>query len=43
MFNNPFFVFENRAIYEITWKNIVEPDRLQMAIYTAQALCALDN
>jgi len=23
---------ENRAFYEIMWKNTVEPDRLQMAI-----------
>jgi len=26
MFNNPFFL-ENRAVYEIMWKNAVEPDR----------------
>ena len=26
MFNN-FFFFENRAVYEIMWKNMVEPDR----------------
>jgi hypothetical protein len=30
MFNNHFL--ENRAIYEIIWKNIVEPDRTKMAI-----------
>ena len=24
---------ENRAIYEIMWKNMVEPERLQMTIY----------
>ena len=24
---------ENRAVYEITWKNIVEPGRLQMKIW----------
>ena len=28
MFNN--FFFENHAVYEIRWKNIVEPDRPQM-------------
>ena len=33
-FNN--FFFENRAVYEIMWKNIVEPDRPQMTI---QCLC----
>ena len=29
MFNN-FFFFENRAVYEIMWKNIVQPRRLQL-------------
>jgi hypothetical protein len=24
--------FENRAVYEIMWKNMVEPDRPQMTI-----------
>jgi len=27
------FFFENHAFYEITWKNIVEPYRLQMKIW----------
>jgi hypothetical protein len=31
IFNN--FYFENRAVYDITWKNIVEPYRPQMAIW----------
>ena len=26
------FISENRAVYEIIWKNIVQPDRLQMTI-----------
>jgi hypothetical protein len=26
------FFSENRAVYEIMWKNIVEPDRPQMTI-----------
>jgi len=26
MFNKLFFFFENRAVYEIMWKNVVEPD-----------------
>jgi len=30
MFNT--FFSENRAVYEIMWKNTVEPDRSQMAI-----------
>jgi hypothetical protein len=30
MFNNIFP--ENRAVYEIMWKNIVKPDRAQMTI-----------
>ena len=32
MFNNFFFFFENRAIYEIVWKNCIEPNRPQMII-----------
>ena len=28
-----FFFFENRAVYEIMWKNIVDPIRPQMAIW----------
>jgi len=31
VFNN-FFFSENCAIYEIMWKNLVEPDRPKMAI-----------
>jgi hypothetical protein len=30
VFNN--FFFENRAVFEITWKNLVEPDRPQMKL-----------
>jgi hypothetical protein len=32
MFNNVFFSFENRSVYEIMWNNAVELDRPQMAI-----------
>jgi len=32
MFGN-FFFFENRAVYEITWKNIVERGRSQMRMW----------
>jgi len=28
------FFFENRAIYEIMWKNILEPNRPQMTIWS---------
>jgi len=35
-----FFFFKNRAVYEIMWKNIVEPDRPQMTIYSACAFHA---
>ena len=31
MFNN-FFLSKNRAVYDIMWKNMVEPDRPQMTI-----------
>ena len=33
MFNNiSFFFFENRAVYETTWKNIIDPYRQQMTL-----------
>jgi hypothetical protein len=28
----PYFFFENHAIYEIKWKNVVEPERPQVTI-----------
>jgi hypothetical protein len=31
VFNN--FLFENRAFYELMWKNIVERDRLRVTIW----------
>jgi hypothetical protein len=37
MFNN--FFFENREIYEIMWKNIVERDRLQMTVWCMHIAC----
>jgi hypothetical protein len=33
IFSNHFFFSENRAVYEIMWKNIVEPDRSQKIIW----------
>ena len=33
MFHKRYFFFENLVIYEIIWKNIVEPDRPQMTIW----------
>ena len=33
VYNNLFFLFENRAIYEIMWKNIVEPGRPRMTMW----------
>jgi hypothetical protein len=30
LFNN--FSFENLAVYEVMWKNVVEPDRPQLII-----------
>jgi hypothetical protein len=33
MFNKLFFFFENRAVYEIKWKNIVETGRQQATIW----------
>jgi hypothetical protein len=36
----PFF-FLNRAVYEITWKYIAEPDRPQMTIWRMHIACWL--
>jgi hypothetical protein len=36
MFNN---FFENRAVYEIMWKNIIEPDRPKMTIWPMCIAC----
>jgi hypothetical protein len=36
------FFFEIRAVYEIMWKNIVQPDRLHMYDNIAHAHCMLD-
>jgi hypothetical protein len=33
MFDNCFSFFENRAVYEKMWKNIVQPDRSQTTIW----------
>ena len=38
MFNN--FSSENRAVYEIVWKNMVEPNRPQNTYYGASTLHA---
>ena len=34
-----FFFFENRAVYEIMWKNTVERDGLQMTIWRMRIAC----
>jgi hypothetical protein len=33
------FFFENFAVYEITWKNIVEPQRPQMTVWRMRIAC----
>ena len=33
------FFFENRVIYEIMWKNIVESDRIQITIWRMRVMC----
>ena len=33
VFNNFFFFFENRVVYEIMWKNIVESERPHVTIW----------
>jgi hypothetical protein len=35
--------FLNRAVYEIMWKNVVQPDRPQMAIWRMRIACWIDN
>ena len=40
MFNN-FFFFENRAVFEIMWKIIVEPDRSEMTIWRVHIACLI--
>jgi hypothetical protein len=43
MFNT---FFENRAVYEIIWKNILEPDRPQKTIWRmrfARLICKPTN
>ena len=37
MLNN--FIAKSRAVYEIMWKNIVEPDRLQTTIWRMRTAC----
>jgi len=36
-----YFVVENRAVYEITWKNEVEPDRPYMIVWLMRISCWL--
>jgi hypothetical protein len=33
------FFFENPAVCEIVWKNVVKPDRPQMAIWRMRIAC----
>jgi hypothetical protein len=33
------FIVENRGVYEIIWKNILEPGRLQMTIWRLRIAC----
>jgi len=37
MFNNLFF--ENHAVYEIIWKNVVERGRSQITIWRMRIVC----
>ena len=36
---NIFFFSKNRAVYDITWKNIIELDRPQMTIWRMRIIC----
>jgi hypothetical protein len=33
------FFFENRFVYEITWKNMVEPGRPRMPVWCMRIAC----
>jgi hypothetical protein len=33
------FFFENRAVYDIVWKNVVQPDRPQMTTWRIRDAC----
>ena len=37
------FFSKNRAIYEIMWKNLVQPVRPQMAIWRMRIACLIPN
>jgi len=39
LFPVTFFSLENRAVYEIMWKNIVERGRPQMTIWCMNIVC----
>jgi hypothetical protein len=41
LFSVTFFSPENRGVYEIMWKNIVDPERLQMAIWRTRVVCCI--
>jgi hypothetical protein len=41
MFNN--FFSENRAVYKIIWKNIVEPERPQVATWRMRITCCISK
>jgi hypothetical protein len=34
-----FLSFENRAVYEMMWKNMLEPDRPQMTTWRMRIAC----
>jgi hypothetical protein len=35
------FFFRDRTVYEVKWKNIVEPDRPQMTIWCMYIVCSV--
>jgi len=39
IFSNFLFFFENRAVYGIMWKNIVQTGRPQITIWRMRILC----
>jgi hypothetical protein len=43
MYDKYFIFLENRTVYEIMWKNIVDPGTPQMKIYMSHTPCGLDT
>jgi hypothetical protein len=41
IFCSIYFFFENRAMYEIMWKDVVQPERPQTAVWRMRIACSI--